>query len=501
MTKVRRALVLSSTGRYASLTVNFFLVAILSRVLSPAEIGVSVIGTTMIGLIEMLRDVATPYIIQRVELDTEDVPTVFTCMLLVTLFLAGGLVIGAGAISRWYSNPGIAPYCELLAVSLLPGPVERPIIALLQRDMAFERMTVIMVGGTLANATVAVGAALAGFSFMSFAYAALAGNLAVALLAVGMRRDRRVFRFTLAKWRPIMSKATYSASWALASRTADVAATLLLGRWHQIDTVGMYNRARVTNDLPNKLLLSGLAPVIFPALAAEARSGRKMGEPYLLALGMVTALNWSGFLILAILAHPIVEILLGPPWLPAVPLVQIMALANIIGFAKSLTQPALMAMGAFRDLLLSAVVVLPAALVLTISGAILGAHALAWSLVAVAAFDACVELSFVRRCAHFDWIELFMAIRKSFVIALCSAVGPAVVMGIVPVSQTPVHVLLDAAPLAAGGWIVGLFLTNHPLSHELRPAMTAHLLNWHGWEGIKGLLRVIASRHANGAQD
>ena len=500
MTKVRRALVLSTAARYASLIVNFVLIAVLSRVLSPAEIGVSVIGTMIVALIEMLRDVATPYIVRQAELDSDDLGAAFTCMLVVTIVLGSGLAFGAGPISRWYSNPGLVPYCQLLAVALLPGPVERPIIAIMQRDMAFERLTVIIVVGTVANAAVAVGTALMGLSFMSFAWAALAGNLVATLLAVALRPNYRIFRFTLAKWRPVLSLGAYNFAWALASRAPDVASTLVLGRLRQMDAVGLYNRARTVNDLPGKLLLSGLAPVVFPALAAEARSGRKMGQPYLLALSMVTALHWPGFLVLAVLAHPIVGILLGPQWLSTVPLVQIIALANIAAFPKGLTQPTLMAMGAFRDLLLSAAVMLPVALVLTTVAATFGARSLAWSLVAISPVGAYVELCFIRRYAHFSWTELFMATRKSAVLALCSAAGPAALVGATAASQPPIPLLLGAVPLAAVGWIAGLFLTGHPLGGELRFTAATRPLVHPGGADFRRLRRVIASRHGNGTR-
>ncbi|MGH7040910.1 MAG: oligosaccharide flippase family protein [Acetobacteraceae bacterium] len=494
MTRVRRALFLTSAGRYTGLVVNFFLIAILSRVLSPAEIGVSVIGTMIVGLIEMLRDIATPYIVQRIELDKDDTATAFTCMLAVTVILGAALVIGAEPIGRCYGYSGLVPYFQLLAVSLLPGPVERPIMALMQRDMAFERLTIITIVGTTANAAVAVGTALSGFSFMSFAWAALAGNVVTAVLALCLRPDYPVFRLSLTKWRRVLPMSAYNASWALASRIPDVTSTLLLGRVRQMDTVGLYNRARTVNDLPGKLLLSGLAPVVFPALAEEARAGRKMARPYLLALTIVTALHWPGFLVLAVLARPIVEILLGPQWLGTVPLVQIIALANILAFPKGLTQPSLMAMGAFRDLLLSAVVMLPVALILATTAATFGARTLAWSLVVTAPLGAYVELSFIRRHARFSWFELFVAVRKSVIVAVCTAAAPAILVGTLA-PQAPIPLLLSAVPLAAAGWIGGLYLTAHPLADEFRHTAAAISARWAGARAFTGLRNAMIARH------
>ena len=124
--------------------------------------------------------------------------------------------------------------------------------------------------------------------------------------------------------------------------------------------------------MPGKLLLSGLAPVAFPALAAEARAGRSLSQPYLLTLSIVSALYWPAFLMLAILARPIVVILLGQQWVGIVPVVQIIAIANLFSVSRPLTQPILTAVGAVRELWLSALIVLPVGLILTSLGASFG---------------------------------------------------------------------------------------------------------------------------------
>lgn len=472
MTVVRRAILFTSAGRYVSLAINFILIAVLSRLLTPAEIGVSVVGAMIVAIIEMLRDIPTPYLVQQVNPDRDDIGTAFTTMLILTLVLGGALIVGAQPLSRWCGDQRLVPYCQLLAVSLLPGPVERPIMALMQRELAFERLAVINIVGTAANATVAIGLALGGFSYMSFAWAALAGNVAATMLALYFRPDCLAPRLVLTRWRRVVSVGGYSAAWGIASRLPDLTSTLLLGHLARMDAVGLYNRARTVNDLPGKLLLSGLQPVVFPALALEARTGRAMAQPYLGALMMVTALYLPGFLVLGILARPIVEILLGSQWLSTVQLVQIIALANFLSFQRCLTQPTLMAMGAFRDLLISAVVVLPVALVLATGGAMLGIHALAWSLVPVGPIAGYVELSFVRRHVRFGWVDYFKAIRKSAIVTVCTAVGPAAVVATAG-GQSAVRVLMVAAPLAGIGWLTGLNLTAHPLNGALGLAAAA----------------------------
>jgi O-antigen/teichoic acid export membrane protein len=407
-------------------------------------------------------------------------------MFILSVIFGVALFTCAGLIGRLYGDASLVPYCRLLAIGLLPGSFERPIVALMRRNMAFDKVAIISVAGVLMNMTVTVVLAVAGFSFMSFAWAVLAGNTTVAILAVAFQRDLRIFRFSLSKWRRALALGAYSGAWGMTSQLSDFTAYLLLGRSLQVGAIGLYSRARVVNDMPGRLLLSGLAPVAFPALAAEARAGRSLVQPYLLALAIVSALYWPAFLMLAVLAKPIVTILLGPQWQDIVPLVRIIAIANLFAVSRPLTQPILTAVGAVRELWYSALIVLPSGLLLTSVGASFGLEALAWSLVVRAPIDAAVELVFIRRHAHWEWAQFFAALRQSAIVAGCTVALPAALLSACG-NLSSIESLMLAVPLATAGWIAGLFVTGHPLANELSQIVEKVRGRWPG--GVPTLAR------------
>ena len=276
MIRIRRALLFTLAERYINLIVNFALISIVSRLLSPAEIGISIVGATIVGIIEIARDIPSPYLVQEKELGRDEVATAFTCMLMMSIAFGVILSSCSGLIGRLYGDGNLAPYCRLLAVGLLPGSFERPIVALMRRNMAFDHLAVINVSGAVVNMTVTLVLAAAGFRFMAFAWAALAGNTTVAILAFVFQRDLTIFRLCLSKWRRALALGAYSGAWGITAQIPEFTSYLLLGRFLRIEAVGLYSRARIVNDMPGKLLLSGLAPVAFPALAAEARAGRSL---------------------------------------------------------------------------------------------------------------------------------------------------------------------------------------------------------------------------------
>ena len=114
--------------------------------------------------------------------------------------------------------------------------------------------------------------------------------------------------------------------------------------------VGLFNRANVVCGLPDKILLSAIFSVAFPAFAAESQSAeRSVKDAYLKIISYITALYWPAVLVVAILAHPIVHVALGQAWDAASSACANPVVAAIFWFPNILTFPVLVALGANRE--------------------------------------------------------------------------------------------------------------------------------------------------------
>lgn len=468
MTGIRRALLFTSAERYINLAVNFGLIAIVSRLLTPAEIGVSAFGATIWALVETLRDVPSTYLVQQKDLSREDIRTSFTVMFIISLTLAGALMLSAGWIAEEYGVAELAPYLHVFALAFLPGPFERPIMALFRRDLAFGKYALINITTVAVNAIVTVSLVLLGFSYQSFAWAALAGAISAASLALYFRPEFWIFRPHLGHWRRALRFGGYSSLYALLNQLADMVPYLVLSRFARFEGVGYYNRALLVSQTPGKLLLSGLAPVVFPALAAEVRKGGDLKIPFLTGITYISGVYWPAFVLLALLAYPAVEILVGAQWVSIVPLVQVIAVAMLFTFTTILIFPTLMAVGAMRDLLISGLITVPIMAGLTGTAAMYGLMPLALSLIAAYAVQSGVGLVFVRWHLRFRWRELGAAMSKSVIVTLCTAVPPAAhVIAVGGSFEMSISHGVIAGLVAVPAWLAGLWLTRHPLRDEI----------------------------------
>ncbi|WP_207482584.1 oligosaccharide flippase family protein [Arenibaculum pallidiluteum] len=475
MAGVRRAFVLNAAERYSVIAVQFTMIAAVSRLLTPAEIGLSVVGSGIMTVALSLREfVTSEFLVQRRDISREDVRTSFTVLFAVSATVAAALAATTPWIADFYGEPGLARYLRVTTAACVVETLALPITALLRRDMAFGALAVINAASAVAGAAVTLILAILGFSYMSFAWALLAASATSSLLAFAFRPEAWILRPSLASWRGALAFGCFNGSTIILTRIYDSLPQLVLGRFLPLSTVALYNRASMVCGLPDRFILSGVFSVAYPAFAAEVRRGGDLKRPYLDALSYITVLHWPALLVLALLAHPAVLLILGGQWLGTAPLIQIMAVASLSWFPVILTYPVLVSLGALRDNFASKLLSVALAAPILCLASAFGVTAMAASLFLTLPIQMLVSLSFVRRHVPFAWWEIPAAVGRSAVVTLCSVLGPAAVLVLSGGGgELSAGATTAASLLAIAGWAAGLAATRHPFLKEIRRTLEA----------------------------
>jgi O-antigen/teichoic acid export membrane protein len=497
MTGVRRAILLTVGERYGTLAVNFVVIAIVSRLLTPEETGVAVLGMALLAIADALREVgAGAYLVQHKEMTQERVRTAFTVLFLGSAVMAVLLLAFAEVLASLFGDSRIVQFLRVVVLSFFVTPFAGTILALMRRDMAFGTLGMVNFGSTLVGGAITISLAALSFGYMSFAWGGTALSVTSALLALYFRPDFQMFRPLLRDWRNALTFGGYNTGTVLLNRMYDALPALVLGRILSPESVGFYSRAMAMCQLPERFVIMGLAPVAMPAMAKLYREGGDLKGSYLRALCLVTAVQWPALLLTAVLAYPIVGVLLGAQWNEAVPLVRIMAIASLTFAPAFLTYPVLVAVGAVRHTLVSSLVSLPPSALILVGAAQFGVEAVAWSLLITMPMQICVALHFIRLHVPFGWGELVTTVAPSIVVSVCSIVAPTIV---VAVSGFRLDLSTGAALVAslgaAVGWAFGLLMIQHPLADEMNRArrrMRSALQTAGAEDGIWSLRRLRA---------
>lgn len=469
MLGVKRALILSTGDKYFALVVNFATLAAVSRLLSPGEIGVSVIGMAIVGIALSAREfTSSSFLIKQDILSSELVRSAFTAMLILTIAVSSSLALAAPWLAAVYGEENLVPYLRVISVCLLIDLIPQQILALLRREMAFGRVALINVVVTVTGAFSTISLALLGFSYMSFAWAWLASVLASAGIALVIRPHLWMFKPSFRHCREIVSFGGWNGATIVIYKLYEAVPYLVLGRMASPVGAAMLQRCVTTCQLPDKIVLAGAASVLLPAFATEARQDRGLKQPYLKGLELITVLQWPALVTLALLAYPVVDFLFGSQWRQVAPLVQVMAVATLFTFSFELNYPVLVAVDAIEDVFRRALLVFPVSAVILAVASLYGVHAVVWSMIGVMPFNAIVSLHLVRKRISMTWSDLMSAIWRSGLVAVATAVGPLSAAAAAGFTfDMSLGQAIIACCLAGLGWLVGLYATSHPLLDEL----------------------------------
>ncbi len=432
------------------------------------------IGTAIMTIALGLREFASPeFLIQRHEIGRDDIRASFTVLFVMTGLMTVMMFLLAPWIGAFYGEEGLARFIQITAAAGLIEAASLPILGVLRRDMAFGAVACIQTTSATVTAVVTAWLALAGFSYMSYAWATVAAAGATIVLSFYFRPDLSILRPVFKSWGRVLTFGGYNGASFVINRIYEALPQLVLGHLLPHSAVGLYNRASVVSDIPDKIVLTSVFSVAFPALAVEVREGRNLKKSYLQALGFITVFYWPAQVLLALLAYPVVLLFLGSQWLDGVvPLLQVMAVAGLAWFPVMLTSPVLLAVGANRDRVLADLIGRSVSAVILCSAAWFGIMAMAASKLVTLPFQMVLSLWFVRRHVAFRWREVGAALWKSAVVTAGSTAGPAGVMALsdqgfaLSMAATGLAVLL-----AACGWLAGVIITRHPVLPELRKAV------------------------------
>lgn len=380
-----------------------------ARLLSPAEFGVFALVSA--GAILMLRISEAswaPYIMSWA--GDAKVPRQVVMVSIwsgLALAVAGGL--GALALPLF----GVDAATSHL-VALFSGWVFLATVSSAQKGMliwqgGLRASALCEILGDLIGMAVAVAALYAGWGVFALAFGRLAFQATHLALSFG---------FTRAAPMPGMRGAALADLWAYTRQSftarmiANIrlyVATFLIGGFLGPAAVGYYRAAqrlvgsvaeiigqpalllawnlfrRARDATPGTSGFQAVARVFFPALVA-------IGGPV--------------FIWLVVMGEDLIEGLLGPKWLPALPVVAVLALARGLTSLGVATEPVLSLAGEIRRLPLFSVLLLIATVALTLLAAPFGLMAVAWAQVAVATVMIGASAVLIRRYGGIDWADV-----------------------------------------------------------------------------------------------
>ena len=304
--------------------VGFVVSIVLARLLSPSDYGILPLVTVFTAILQVFVDSGfANSLIQKKDADDTDFSTVFYFNMTMCTVLYLVMFFAAPFIAKFYNMPELTPVVRVLSLSLIISGIKNVQQAYVSRNMIFKKFFYATLGGT-------IGAAIIGITMAYMGYGVWA--LVVQRL-FNMATDTLILWWTV-KWRPKWKfslkrlKGLFSFGWKLlASNLLNTIyqrlRSLIIGKMYTTADLAFYSKGEHFPSFVISNVNSSIQSVLFPTMSniqdkkelvrAVVRRSIKTSSYILLPL-------MAG---LAVVARPVVSVLLTDKWLPAVPYLQL----------------------------------------------------------------------------------------------------------------------------------------------------------------------------------
>jgi O-antigen/teichoic acid export membrane protein len=334
-------------GSQLTLQVSRMVVAlILARLLAPEDWGLAAMVLVVSGFAVVFTDNALgTALIQRRTLLEEDRSTVFwtSVGIGVVLMLAG--IALSDPLARFYGEAEVAPLLAVLSVSFLVTALGTTQQALLVREMRFRRLELRLIAATVAGASVGIGIAIAGYGAWAIVAQILAEAVVSTILLWYLAEWWPSLMFSFASLRRLGGFAGNVFGENLLYQAGRNVGNLLIGRFLGASALGMYALATNIILVPFSRIAGPLQQVFFPAFSRMSDDRPRMADTWIRATRLVGVISIPALVGLAVVASDFVDVVLGPKWVDATPVIQILALVGIIQSLQTLCGEVLLALG------------------------------------------------------------------------------------------------------------------------------------------------------------
>lgn len=311
--------------------ISFLVGIILARILSPVEFGILGMITVFIAVSNSIVDSGfSNALIRKTDAKDIDYNTVFYFNLILGFILYIILFFCAPAISNFFHEPLLIPVTRVMGTVLFINAFSIIQRTLLVKIVDFKTQTKISFIASIASGIVGIGMAVKGMGVWSL---------------VGQQVSRQllntIFLWVYSTWRPVLEFSRQSfkelfgfGSKLLVSGLIDTIYKniyyLIIGKFYNATQLGQYTRAEQFNMVFSSNLTSVVQRVSYPVFSSIQDESERLKQAYRSVIKTTMLVTFACMLGLAAVAKPLILIMIGEKWLPAVVFIQIICFAGML---------------------------------------------------------------------------------------------------------------------------------------------------------------------------
>jgi O-antigen/teichoic acid export membrane protein len=320
----------TSIERFGIQIVQFIINIAIARILLPSDYGI-------IGMLAIFMAVASSVLdcgfanalIQKKERNQIDYSTVFFFNIIVGLILYGVFYVTAPFIAAFYELPVLIDIIRIYSIVLIINSLSIVQTAKLTIQLNFKLQAIISILATIISGSAALLMAYNDFGVWTLVYQSLLfGILRFILIWLGSRW-LPLFVFSISSFRQLFSFGSKLLVSGMINTIYQNIYTIVIGKAFNVADVGFFNRGNLFAELPSQTATTIITKVNYPILAEFQYDNKRLIHIYEKLLRTPMYLLFPTLFAMAVLANPMISVLLGEKWIPCAPILQVLCFCYI----------------------------------------------------------------------------------------------------------------------------------------------------------------------------
>ena len=329
--KTIRALFWSFFERIGQQGIQFIISIILARLLLPEQFG-------LIAMLWIFMAIAQSFIdsgfgqalIQKQDITHIDECSIFYFNILVGFLAAGLLCLAAPWIAGFYNQPLLAPLTYVLSLNMIINAFGVVQTTLLTKHIDFKTQLKVSVIATVISGTISVIMAFNGFGVWSLVAQSLCSTLFQTILLWFFNTWRPSLVFSLDSLRGMFPFGSRLLASGLLDTVFRNIYIVVIGKLFSPADLGFYSRGQRLQQLPVDNISSIISRVTFPVFSSVQDDKARLKRGVRKALTMLVMINFPMMIGMAIVAKPLVLLLLTDKWAPCIPYLQLLCVVGML---------------------------------------------------------------------------------------------------------------------------------------------------------------------------
>lgn len=314
-----------------TLGMTFLIQLLLARILAPEDFGIIAITSVFLVLANTIIDTSfSSSVIQKETLNQKLLSSIFYANLLLSLGVYGVLFFIAPGIAAFYGEPVLISILRVQGLRVLISGLYSIPQAFLNRKMKFKTLFFCGLLGSIGQAVIGFSMAWAGAGVWALVVSTLAASVISGLAMILVERWKPMLFFSFSMVRETLSFSAKVLAIRVVRKLYYNIRVLAMGKVYDTETLGYFNKGFQFPSTAMTVVDGSLTSVAFASLSRLQNDRNKLLSSlrhYVRIAMFVCTPLMAG---LALVAKPLVLVLLTEKWLPCVPFLQIICLNQML---------------------------------------------------------------------------------------------------------------------------------------------------------------------------